>query len=97
MVSAVSVCVSESVDVTILLLRMLNSLGKEDLKTFQRLLSLRSDPIPVCRLEAADRIRTVDLMVQQYHTEGAKEVTEEILRRMNYNQLADDLQRNRSI
>ncbi|XP_073332994.1 uncharacterized protein [Pagrus major] len=88
------VCVSESVDVTLLLHRILKNLELEDFKTFQRLLNLQSDPIPVCRLEAADRIRTVDLMVQQYHAEGAKQVTEEILRRMNYNQLADQLLRN---
>lgn len=86
-------CVSELVDGTLLLLRILDSLRSEDLKIFQRLLSLQSDPIPVGRLEAADRSRTVDLMVQQYHTEGAKQVTEEILRTMNYKQLADQLQR----
>uniref|UniRef100_A0A3B5A3X2 Pyrin domain-containing protein n=1 Tax=Stegastes partitus TaxID=144197 RepID=A0A3B5A3X2_9TELE len=55
------------------------------------LLNLRSDPIPASRLEAADRTRTVDLMVQQYHAEGAVEVTEEILRKLNYNQLAEEL------
>ncbi|XP_076583052.1 uncharacterized protein LOC143318534 isoform X2 [Chaetodon auriga] len=87
------VCNSELVDTTVLLLSMLNSLESEDLKTFQRLLSLQSDPIPVSRLEAADRTRTVDLMIQQYHTEGAKQVTEDILRKMNYNQRADHLQR----
>lgn len=86
-------CVSELVDGTLLLHSILDSLGSEDLKFFQRLLSLQSDPISVGRLEAADRIRTVDLMVQQYHTEGAKQVTEEILRTMNYKQLADQLQR----
>lgn len=88
-----SVCVSESVDETLLLLRVLDSLGSEDIKFFQRLLSLQSDPIPISRLEAADRTRTVDLMVQQYCSEGAKQVTEEILRTMNYKQLADQLQR----
>ncbi|XP_026179251.1 uncharacterized protein LOC113139863 [Mastacembelus armatus] len=88
------VCVSESVNVTMLLLDLLNSLTAEDLKTFQHFLSLWSDPIPVSRLESADRTRTVDLMVQQYHAEGAKAVTEEILRRMNKNQLADRLMRN---
>ncbi|XP_005732447.1 uncharacterized protein LOC102199075 [Pundamilia nyererei] len=75
-------------DATLQLLQMLNRLGSEDLKTFQRFLSLRTDPISVSRLEAADRTRTVDLMVQKYHAEGAKEVTEEILRKMSYNQLA---------
>uniref|UniRef100_A0A668TK17 Uncharacterized protein n=1 Tax=Oreochromis aureus TaxID=47969 RepID=A0A668TK17_OREAU len=61
-------------DMTLQLLQMLNCLGSEDLKTFQRFLSLRTDPISVSRLEAADRARTVDLMVQKYHAEGAKEL-----------------------
>ncbi|KAG8003313.1 hypothetical protein GBF38_018309 [Nibea albiflora] len=87
------VCVPESADVKLLLINMLNTLGKEDLKTFQHFLGLQSDPIPISRLEGEDRIRTVDLMVQQYHTEGAKEVTEKILKRMKYNELAEKLQR----
>lgn len=91
-VSILSVCASESVDVTFVLLRMMNSLGSEDFKTFQHYLKLQPDPIPLNRLEAADRTRTVDLMVQQYCAEGAKQVAEEILRRMKYNQLADHLQ-----
>lgn len=86
-------CVSESVEETLLLLKVLDSLRSEDMKVFQHLLSLQSDPIPISRLEAADRTRTVDLMVQRYHSEGAKQVTEEILRTMNYKQLADQLQR----
>lgn len=77
----------------LLLINILNTLVMEDLKTFQRFLGLQSDPIPISRLEGQDRIRTVDLMVQQYHTEGAKEVTEKILKRMNYNNLAEKLQR----
>ena len=64
----------------------------EDLKFFQQLLSLQPDPIPISRLEAADRSRTVDLMVKQYNCEGARQVTEEILRTMNFPQLADELQ-----
>ncbi|XP_036971150.1 uncharacterized protein LOC119028864 isoform X2 [Acanthopagrus latus] len=81
--------VSESVNVILLLHGILKNLQLEDFKTFQRLLNLRSDPIPICQLEAADRMRTVDLMVQQYHAEGAKQVTEEILRKMNFNHLVD--------
>ncbi|XP_068175715.1 uncharacterized protein [Antennarius striatus] len=92
-VAVSSLSTEDSVDVTLLLLKVLNSIGLDDVKTFQRLLSLYSDPIPVSRLEAADRTRTVDLMVQQYQTEGAKQVAEEILRMMDYNQLADQLQR----
>ncbi|XP_030288656.1 uncharacterized protein LOC115591116 isoform X2 [Sparus aurata] len=86
--------VSESVNVILLLHGILKNLELEDFKTFQRLLNLRSDPIPVCQLEAADRMRTVDLMVQQYHAEGAKQVTEEILRKMNFNHLVDQQLRN---
>uniref|UniRef100_A0A3P8RZ99 Pyrin domain-containing protein n=1 Tax=Amphiprion percula TaxID=161767 RepID=A0A3P8RZ99_AMPPE len=74
-------------DATQQLIQVLDHLRSEDLKAFQHLLTLQSDPIPVCRLEAADRTGTVDLMVQKYHAEGAMQVTEEILRQLNYNQL----------
>uniref|UniRef100_A0A3Q3WN86 Pyrin domain-containing protein n=1 Tax=Mola mola TaxID=94237 RepID=A0A3Q3WN86_MOLML len=66
--------------------------GLPDLKFFQHLLSLQSDPIPISRLEAADRTRTVDLMVQRYHGEGARQVTKEILRTMEFQQLANQLE-----
>lgn len=92
--SSVPDSVSESVNMILLLHGILKNLELEDFKTFQRLLNLRSDPIPVCQLEAADRMRTVDLMVQQYHAEGAKQVTEEILRKMNFNHLVDQQLRN---
>ncbi|XP_023119938.1 uncharacterized protein LOC111564535 [Amphiprion ocellaris] len=78
-------------DATQQLIQVLDHLRSEDLKAFQHLLTLQSDPIPVCRLEAADRTGTVDLMVQKYHAEGAMQVTEEILRQLNYNQLAEEL------
>nr|XP_046246973.1 uncharacterized protein LOC124060274 [Scatophagus argus] len=87
------VCASESTEVTTLLLNTLNSLGQEDFQTFKHRLRLQPDPIPNCRLEAAERTKTVDLMVQQYHTEGAKNIAENILRKMKYNQLADVLHR----
>ncbi|XP_022076178.1 uncharacterized protein LOC110970234 [Acanthochromis polyacanthus] len=80
-----------SMDATQQLIQVLDCLHSEDLKAFQRLLTLQSDPIPVCRLEAADRTSTVDLMVQKYRAEGAVQVTEEILRQLNYNQLAEEL------
>ncbi|XP_042273099.1 uncharacterized protein LOC121900682 [Thunnus maccoyii] len=86
-----AVGVSDSLEVTFLLLNMLNSLRSDDLKTFKHLLSLQSDPIPLSRLEAADIARTVDLMVQKYQNEGAKQVAQDILRRMDQNQLADHL------
>lgn len=86
-------CVSELVDVTLLLFGVMNSLGSEDLRFFKCLLSMQTDPIPAGRLEGADRTKIVDLMVQQYCPAGAKEVTEDILRTMNYKQLADQLHR----
>ncbi|CAK6980204.1 Hypothetical predicted protein [Scomber scombrus] len=84
--------VSDSMDATSLLLDTLKCLHADDLKTFQRLLSLQPDPIPRCQLEEADRTRTVDLMVQKYQAEGAKQLVQNVLRRMDYNQLAEDLQ-----
>ena len=86
-----SVGVSDSADVTSLLLDALKSLHADDLKTFQHFLSLQPDPIPRCQLEEADRTRTVDLMVQKYQADGAKQLVQSVLRRMDYNQLADDL------
>ncbi|KAF3690560.1 hypothetical protein EXN66_Car006233 [Channa argus] len=85
------VCSAESRDESFHLLRMLECLKSEDFKTFQHHLSCQSDSIPVSRLEAADRTRTVELMVQQYPAEGATEVTIEILKKMKQNRLADHL------
>lgn len=78
-------------NVTLLLLDTLKSLRLDDLKAFQHLLTQQADPIPLCQLEAADRTRTVDLMVQKYQAEHAKQVARDILRRMDYNLLADHL------
>lgn len=89
----VSVSSSELKDSSLQLFYIPSQLRSEDLKVFQHLLTLQADPIPVSRLEAADKTRTINLMVQQYYAEGAKEVTEEILRMMKHNQLADELQR----
>ncbi|XP_016520232.1 uncharacterized protein LOC107834036 [Poecilia formosa] len=81
---------SDPADVTLQLFRILTDLRSEDLKTFQHLLTLQPDPVAVSRLEDADAIRTVDLMIQQYRPERAKEET---LRNMNQNQLAEKLER----
>ncbi|KAM3620643.1 uncharacterized protein V6R79_026381 [Siganus canaliculatus] len=85
-------CVPETVD-TGLLLNTLNNLNSNDFEAFKRYLSWQPDPISKCKLEAADRSKTVDIMVQKYQTERAMEVTEEILRKMNCNQLANGLSR----
>lgn len=73
------------------MLKVLESLGSEDFLMFRDLLRLQPDPIAASRLENAGRTRTVDLMVQQYHPEGARRATEEILRKMNFQELADQL------
>ncbi|KAK2835121.1 hypothetical protein Q5P01_015605 [Channa striata] len=91
--AASTVFADESVDVSLLLIDTLNSLTSDDFKTFQHHLHYQSDSIPVSWLETAGRTRTVELMVQRYHTEGATEVTTEILKKMKCNQLADQLQK----
>ncbi|XP_061592973.1 uncharacterized protein LOC133457682 [Cololabis saira] len=83
----------ETKDVTLQLFQILNRLTSDELKDFQHFLTVQTNPIPVGHLESASRTRTVTLMVQQYHAEGARVLTEEILRKMNQNQLADDLSR----
>lgn len=83
--------VLETLHTTLILLQMLQSLESEDFVLFQYHLKLQPNPISVCRLENADRPRTVDLMVQQYQPEGAKQVTEEIFRTMKFEGLADQL------
>lgn len=70
---------------------MLEQMTSDDLGLFHSLLSKRSDPVPMGRLEAADQRRTVDLMLQQYQAGGAREVTREILGKMNLKQLANQL------
>ncbi|TWW58346.1 hypothetical protein D4764_07G0010650 [Takifugu flavidus] len=86
-----AVAMEEPMHTTLILLQMLQSLESEDFLLFHYHLKLRPNPIPVSRLENADRPRTVDLMVQQYQPEGAKQVTEEIFRMMKFEDLADQL------
>ncbi|XP_071373874.1 uncharacterized protein [Centroberyx affinis] len=85
--------IAEKLEMTDLLLNTLSSLRSEDFGSFQRHLGQLPDPVPVCALEAADRMSTVDKMVQKYLACGAADVTVEILRKMKFNDLADDLQR----
>uniref|UniRef100_A0AAY5ER91 NACHT, LRR and PYD domains-containing protein 12-like n=1 Tax=Electrophorus electricus TaxID=8005 RepID=A0AAY5ER91_ELEEL len=77
-----------------LLLDILEELKIEDLKKFQWHLSnsVEDDKrIPKSHLENTDRLDTVDKMVQKYGPDGAVEITLDILKKMNHNQLAETL------
>uniref|UniRef100_A0A672ZJF2 Pyrin domain-containing protein n=2 Tax=Sphaeramia orbicularis TaxID=375764 RepID=A0A672ZJF2_9TELE len=73
------------------LFKILTSLLSDGFEEFKKFLSHRDDPIPRCHLEAADRMTTVELMVQKYLPDGAKDITVEILEKMNMNHLAQNL------
>ncbi|XP_042246370.1 NACHT, LRR and PYD domains-containing protein 3-like [Thunnus maccoyii] len=69
------------------LLKTLESFGEDDFKKFKWYLEqpkvLEGLPaIPYCKLEKADRLDTVDLMVQTY-SENILQVTRKVLRKMN--------------
>ncbi|XP_035382375.1 uncharacterized protein LOC118241455, partial [Electrophorus electricus] len=77
-----------------LLLDILEELKIEDLKKFQWHLtnSVEDDKrIPKFQLENTDRLDTVDNMVQKYDPDGAVMITLDILKKMNYNRLAETL------
>uniref|UniRef100_A0AAY5EG98 Pyrin domain-containing protein n=1 Tax=Electrophorus electricus TaxID=8005 RepID=A0AAY5EG98_ELEEL len=77
-----------------LLLDILEELKIEDLKKFQWHLtnSVEDDKrIPKSHLENTDRLDTVDKMVHKYGPDGAVEITLDILKKMNHNQLAETL------
>ncbi|XP_076869696.1 NLR family CARD domain-containing protein 3-like [Brachyhypopomus gauderio] len=76
------------------LLSVLEELKTTDLKTFQWHLTTTVEDdkrIPKAHLENADRHDTVDKMVQKYGPDGAVEITVDILKKMDQNQLAEDL------
>ncbi|KAL6481161.1 hypothetical protein MHYP_G00092410 [Metynnis hypsauchen] len=76
------------------LLYALQSFGQENLKTFQWHLINGVEgftSIQLAHLEKADRHDTVDQMVQRYGHSRAVEITLAILKKMNQNQLAEDL------
>uniref|UniRef100_A0AAR2LXU9 Pyrin domain-containing protein n=1 Tax=Pygocentrus nattereri TaxID=42514 RepID=A0AAR2LXU9_PYGNA len=76
------------------LLNSLQNFGQEDLKTFQWHLINGVEgftSIQKAFLERADRPDTVDQMVQRYGHSKAVEVTLAILKKMNQNQLAEEL------
>uniref|UniRef100_UPI003AAF613C NLR family CARD domain-containing protein 3-like isoform X2 n=1 Tax=Centroberyx gerrardi TaxID=166262 RepID=UPI003AAF613C len=83
-----------------LLLETLNDLGDEDFKSFRWFLQqddiLEGFPaIPKSRLEKADRLDTVDQMVQTY-SENTLEVTKKVLMKINRNDLEQSLSNNSS-
>ncbi|KAL6481189.1 hypothetical protein MHYP_G00092690 [Metynnis hypsauchen] len=76
------------------LLYTLQSFGQEDLKTFQWHLINGVEgftSIQKALLEKADRHDTVDQMVQRYGHSRVVEITLAILKKMNQNQLAEEL------
>ncbi|XP_076842976.1 NACHT, LRR and PYD domains-containing protein 3-like [Brachyhypopomus gauderio] len=76
------------------LLSVLEELKPKELKNFRWHLtnSLEGDKrIPIGHLENADEHDTVDKMVQKYGPYGAVEITVDMLKKMNQNQLAEDL------
>uniref|UniRef100_A0A665VT35 NACHT domain-containing protein n=1 Tax=Echeneis naucrates TaxID=173247 RepID=A0A665VT35_ECHNA len=77
-----------------MLLQKLQNLGTDDFKTFKWYLQqnqvLQDVPgIPKCKLESADRLDTVDVMVRTY-SRNYTEVAKVILVKMNQNDLAED-------
>uniref|UniRef100_A0A4W5K9W7 Pyrin domain-containing protein n=1 Tax=Hucho hucho TaxID=62062 RepID=A0A4W5K9W7_9TELE len=80
--------------VNFLLLNTLEGLGQGDPKKFQWCLIQGVEgfsSISKGQLEDADRLVTVDRMVESYCDEGAVKITLEILRMMGQNNLADEL------
>ncbi|KAI7793002.1 putative NACHT [Triplophysa rosa] len=74
-----------------LLKNSLYDLKKDELKEFQW--HLRNDyKFPASELEKADVLDTADKMVEREKQEGAVKITLDILRKMNQNQLAEELE-----
>jgi len=74
-----------------LLLNTLKNLETEELKEFQWFLkSLKQ--LPASDLENAGRVKTVDKMVAHFGQEEAVKITAEILRKINQNNLADQVE-----
>nr|XP_029509470.1 uncharacterized protein LOC115124227 [Oncorhynchus nerka] len=83
-------------NVSYLLLGTLAELVSEELTLFQWHLIQGVEgftSIPRGQLENANRLVTVDRMVQQYHEDGAVTITLETLRKMDQNKMADELEK----
>uniref|UniRef100_A0A673FRJ7 Pyrin domain-containing protein n=1 Tax=Sinocyclocheilus rhinocerous TaxID=307959 RepID=A0A673FRJ7_9TELE len=76
-----------------LLYNTLDDLVEDDLKRFRRLLK-DDKKIRAGKLENAGVTDIVDLMLECYGDDEAVKITLNILRKINQNQLAEDLQEN---
>uniref|UniRef100_A0A671NE31 Pyrin domain-containing protein n=1 Tax=Sinocyclocheilus anshuiensis TaxID=1608454 RepID=A0A671NE31_9TELE len=77
-----------------LLLNSLKDLGKDELKAFQWHLKKNHKEISHSEMEEADRFKTVDIMVDVFGEEEAVKNTVVILRKMNKNNQAKNLEEN---
>uniref|UniRef100_A0A8C2I441 Pyrin domain-containing protein n=1 Tax=Cyprinus carpio TaxID=7962 RepID=A0A8C2I441_CYPCA len=75
----------------LLLVNSLNELIKDDLRTFQWYLK-NHKLIPKSEMENADVSDTVDKMEECFGPEEAVKITVDILRKMNKNPLAEELE-----
>ncbi|XP_050959626.1 NACHT, LRR and PYD domains-containing protein 12-like [Labeo rohita] len=75
-----------------LLLNSLKELGEDHLKEFQWHLTKDHDCIPKSEMENANRYKTVDKMVACFGQEEAVKITVSMLRKMNQNELAEQLE-----
>jgi len=74
------------------LLNSLKGLTEDHLKEFQWHLENDHESITTSDMENADRLKTVDKMVACFGPEEAVKITLEILRKMNQNNLAEQLE-----
>ena len=78
------------------MLKILENLGEEDFEKFQWHLKQPGNhleglqPIPTSHLENADRMKTVDLMVQNY-TSASEQILNNVLEEIGRNDLAAEL------
>ncbi|XP_067248609.1 NACHT, LRR and PYD domains-containing protein 3-like [Chanodichthys erythropterus] len=75
-----------------LLKKSMYELGGDDLKEFQWHLENDHESISKSDMENADRLKTVDKMVECFGPEEAVKITVEILRKINQNNLAEHLE-----
>ncbi|ROL46038.1 Apoptosis-associated speck-like protein containing a CARD [Anabarilius grahami] len=75
-----------------LLKNSLNDLGDAELKEFQWCLWNDHECISKSEMENADRLDTLDKMVARFGPEEAVKITVKILRKINQNNLAEQLE-----
>uniref|UniRef100_A0A9J8DE82 Pyrin domain-containing protein n=1 Tax=Cyprinus carpio carpio TaxID=630221 RepID=A0A9J8DE82_CYPCA len=76
----------------VLLLNSLKDLREAELKEFQWHLKNDHESISESEMEKADRLKTVDKMVECFGPEEALKITVKILKKMNQNSLAVELE-----